>query len=58
MGLFDGKAHKEEPEIKKKRKNNVVPFQKFDDEKKRNLGMIFSIYMSIIEFNVIKIWCR
>ena len=41
MGLFDGKAHKEEPEIKKKRKNNVVPFKKFDDEKKRNLGIIF-----------------
>ena len=48
MGLFDGKAHKEEPEIKKKRKNNVVPFQKFDDEKKRNLGMIFNKNLSLI----------
>jgi len=40
MGLFDKKAHREEPEIKKKRKNNVQPFKSGDDEKRRNLDIL------------------
>jgi len=40
MGLFDKKAHKEEPEIKKKRKNNVQPFKNGIQEKQRNLDIL------------------
>jgi regulator of ribosome biosynthesis len=40
MGLFDKKAHPEEPEIKKKRKNNVQPFKSSKEEKQRNLDML------------------
>jgi len=37
MGLFDNKVHKEEPQIVKKRKNNVPGFKNMDEEKRRNL---------------------
>lgn len=40
MGLFDKKAHKEEPEIRKKRKNTATYFGSAKDENKRDLGKI------------------
>jgi hypothetical protein len=38
MGLFDKKAHKEEPELRKKRKNSTPAFKNTDAERKRDLG--------------------
>lgn len=38
MGLFDKKAHKEEPELRKKRKNSTPGFKSTNDERKRDLG--------------------
>jgi len=44
MGLFDKKAHKEEPEIRKKRKNTPTYFGSAKDENKRDMGKIFLFY--------------
>lgn len=38
MGMFDKKAHKEEPEMKKKRKNNPTTFKNAKEENRRDLG--------------------
>jgi hypothetical protein len=38
MGLFDKKAHKEEPELRKKRKNSAPEFKSTNEERKRDLG--------------------
>jgi len=40
MGLFDKKAHKEEPELKKKRKNTAPTFGNSKEENKRNLDIL------------------
>jgi len=40
MGLFDKKAHKEEPKIVKKRKNTVPGFKNAEEEKRRNLDIL------------------
>jgi hypothetical protein len=41
MGMFDKKAHRDEPEIKKKRKNTTPTFNSFNQEKKRDMGISF-----------------
>ena len=43
MGMFDKKAHKEEPEIRKKRKNTATVFGSAKEENKRDLGELFLI---------------
>ena len=37
-GLFDKKAHKEEPDVRKKVRNTAPTFKNTKDENKRNLG--------------------
>lgn len=37
-GLYDRKAHKEEPEVRKKTRNAAPTFKSSKDENKRNLG--------------------
>jgi hypothetical protein len=39
MGLFDKKAHKEEPTLQKKRKNTTPAFIDIKQERKRDLGI-------------------
>jgi len=40
MGLFDKKSHKEEPALKKKRKNTPTHFSNAKDENKRDLDIL------------------
>ncbi len=47
MGMFDKKAHKEEPELRKKRKNTATQFGNSKEENKRNLGIAF-VYNKIL----------
>lgn len=46
MGMFDKKAHKEEPELLKKRKNVTPAFKDFNQEKKRDLDILEMIEKS------------
>jgi len=39
-GLFDKKAHKEEPDVRKKVRNTAPTFKNTKDENKRNLDIL------------------
>ncbi len=51
MGLFDKKVHKEEPELRKKRKNHTPEFKSTKDERKRDLGMPLNNLAQFIRYS-------
>ena len=48
--MFDKKSHKEEPELKKKRKNAAPTFGNAKEENKRNLGIFQNILFKSYHF--------